>query len=135
MQVKDGQLKEVILPHLPPKRLTRSLAAEFVEKRKSELQGYHLTTYLYYLHPYHATHLDHLLFYFLLLLTLTCGIEYVRDIIKITALIQSEVVIKFLDVPHSVRPMLFAVGNKKDFSSFEAKVFQLLHNTISLHFK
>jgi len=28
------------LPHLPPKRLTRSLAAEFVEKRKNELQAY-----------------------------------------------------------------------------------------------
>lgn len=28
------------LPHLPPKRLTRSLASEFVEKRKQELQDY-----------------------------------------------------------------------------------------------
>lgn len=52
MQVKEGQLKEVVLPHLPPKRLTRSLAAEFVEKRKSELQGN--KTISYYRLSYHA---------------------------------------------------------------------------------
>ena len=31
--------QRIVLPPLPPKRLTRSLAAEFVEKRKNELQG------------------------------------------------------------------------------------------------
>jgi hypothetical protein len=31
--------QRIALPPLPPKRLTRSLAAEFVEKRKNELQG------------------------------------------------------------------------------------------------
>lgn len=58
------------LPHLPPKRLTRSLAAEFVEKRKQELQ------------------------------------EYLREILASAELLHSPVILSFLEVPDSVKPML-----------------------------
>lgn len=58
------------LPHLPPKRLTRSLAVEFVEKRKKELQG------------------------------------YLRDILATRELLHSEVILDFLEVPDSIKPML-----------------------------
>lgn len=38
-ELVEAEVKDVKLPVLPPKRLTRSLAPEFVEKRKQELQG------------------------------------------------------------------------------------------------
>jgi len=66
---KDGGVA-IRLPQLPPKRLTRLLAPEFVEKRKEELQ------------------------------------EYLRAIIAIPALLHSPILLKFLEVPDSVRPML-----------------------------
>lgn len=60
----------VRLPHLPPKRLTRSLAAEFVEKRKQELQ------------------------------------EYLREILSVKELRHSTVLLKFLEVPDTVRGLI-----------------------------
>src|SRR6185437_15976317 len=60
------------LPHLPPKRLTRSLAVEFVEKRKNELQ------------------------------------DYLRALLETPGLLPSPILLDFLEVPDSVRPMLAA---------------------------
>jgi len=60
------------LPPLPPKRLTRSLAVEFVEKRKNELQ------------------------------------DYLRALLETPGLVHSPVILSFLEVPDSVRPMLAA---------------------------
>ncbi|XXQ34584.1 PX domain-containing protein [Plasmodiophora brassicae] len=64
---KDAPLR---LPHLPPKRLTRSLAVEFVEKRKMELQS------------------------------------YLTELLRSRSLVALPVVMQFLSVPDSVRPML-----------------------------
>eukprot|EP00808_Paulinella_micropora_P001509 g71289.t1 len=58
------------LPQLPPKRLTRSLAPEFVEKRKEELQ------------------------------------EYLCAVLASPVLLHSPILLHFLEVPDSVRPML-----------------------------
>jgi hypothetical protein len=60
----------IILPNLPPKRMTRSLAPEFVEKRKQELQ------------------------------------EYLMSVLSMPLLINNPVILSFLEVPDSVRPML-----------------------------
>ena len=62
-------------PPLPPKRLTRSLAVEFVEKRKNELQ------------------------------------DYLRAILDTPYLMHSPIVLKFLEVPDSVKPMLIAAAS------------------------
>jgi len=61
---------QIDLPHLPPKRLTRSLAVEFVEKRKKELQG------------------------------------YLRETLTSPELLHSSVILDFLEVPDSIKPML-----------------------------
>lgn len=65
------------LPQLPPKRLTRSLAVEFVEKRKNELQ------------------------------------DYLRAMLETPGLVHSPVILAFLEVPDSVRPMLAAAANNQ----------------------
>ena len=62
------------LPPLPPKRLTRSLAVEFVEKRKAELQ------------------------------------EYLRALIDTPGLLPSNILLGFLEVPDSVRGLVFAAS-------------------------
>lgn len=59
----------VKLPVLPPKRLTRLLASEFVEKRKAELR------------------------------------EYMTAVLKIRQLKNSSIMIAFLEIPESFRPM------------------------------
>ena len=66
--------QRIQLPALPPKRLTRSLAVEFVEKRKVELQ------------------------------------DYLRALLDTPGLLPSAVLLSFLEVPDSVRPMLFAAS-------------------------
>jgi len=78
MASPNSSLALVELPALPPKRLTRSLAAEFVEKRKIELQ------------------------------------EYLREILLSPALRHNEIILKFLEVPDSVRPMLSRAGIADD---------------------
>ena len=62
------------LPPLPPKRLTRSLAVEFVEKRKAELQ------------------------------------DYLRAILDTPGLLPSHILLGFLEVPDSVRGLVFAAS-------------------------
>ena len=62
------------LPALPPKRLTRSLAVEFVEKRKAELQ------------------------------------EYLRALLDTPGLLPSPILLSFLEVPDSVRGLVFAAS-------------------------
>ena len=62
------------LPPLPPKRLTRSLAVEFVEKRKAELQ------------------------------------EYLRALLDTPGLLPSPILLSFLEVPDSVRGLVFAAS-------------------------
>ena len=62
------------LPQLPPKRLTRSLAVEFVEKRKAELQ------------------------------------EYLRALLDTPGLLPSHILLGFLEVPDSVRGLVFAAS-------------------------
>lgn len=64
--------QRINMPQLPPKRLTRSLAVEFVEKRKAELQ------------------------------------DYLRALLETPGLVHSPVILSFLEVPDSVRPMLAA---------------------------
>ena len=68
------EAQRIPLPPLPPKRLTRSLAVEFVEKRKNELQ------------------------------------DYLRALLDTPGLLPSAVLLAFLEVPDSVRPMLFAAS-------------------------
>lgn len=69
-QISNEQ--KAALPMLPPKRLTRSLAVEFVEKRKNELQ------------------------------------DYLRAMLETPGLVHSPIILAFLEVPDSVRPMLAA---------------------------
>jgi hypothetical protein len=63
-------LGPIKLPVLPPKRMTRSLAAEFVEKRRIELQ------------------------------------DYLRSCLHLSPILHSDIMLNFLEVPDSVRPML-----------------------------
>lgn len=64
------------LPALPPKRIARSLAIDFVEKRKTELE------------------------------------DYLRNLLAIPQVLHSEIMLAFLDVPDSVKPMLVRSLNK-----------------------
>jgi len=66
------------LPLLPPKRLTRSLAVEFVEKRKHELQ------------------------------------DYLRALLETPGLVHNPIMLAFLQVPDSVRPMLAAANTGRE---------------------
>ncbi len=74
LKAQQLPLEQKVLPALPPKRLTRSLAVEFVEKRKNELQ------------------------------------DYLRALLETPGLVHSPIMLNFLEVPDSVRPMLAAAN-------------------------
>lgn len=97
--------KSLQLPVVPAKRFAYSLASEFVERRKQELQ------------------------------------TYLTELLRIPQVARSEVILRFLEVPDSVRPLITRVpiandqekdniesasSPKKNFNKDERKIYDLV---------
>ena len=109
-------------------RLTRSLAVEFVEKRKIELEG---GTFCHYfcaficligvivclVRPFSR-------YVYLEFLVCVVRSEYTRELLQNPALRQTEIMMSFLEVPDSVRPMLLRnpISGDHNGSDLESRV-------------